>query len=111
MMSAGTRSSGVKDAERTVRTSAGFITVLIKLDPPTAEISGFIGSGVSIVPPEKASGSWVPVVVGETETIPLKPGLYKIHASIGTISSKETNVEVKAGQTEKLIFSFGRETE
>lgn len=50
------------------------------------------------------------VIIGQKLAIPMKAGKYRVSASLGTITSKEIEVDVAAGQLEKVTFYFGKET-
>ena len=70
----------------------------------------FIRSSVMIWSLEKGFYDSVPVTVGESQTIPLREGEYKVQAILGKINSEEATADIRAGQTEKITFFFGRKT-
>jgi hypothetical protein len=97
--------------EKKVITPIGFLEILVEIDPsiPTDYIM-FTRSKITAASEDKSFYSETNVMIGQTQAIPLKAGKYKVSASLGGIPSKEIDVDLKAGQVQKVTFAFGKET-
>jgi hypothetical protein len=96
--------------ERKVQTPTGFMEVRIELDPSISEDQlAFVRTFIAIRP-EEGEYNTIPVRIATSQTIPLKPGVYRARAFLGDLSSEEVNVDIKAGQTRKITFFFGQES-
>jgi len=97
-------------SEKKVVTPTGFIDVKIELDPsiPLGALT-FTRSSIRIWSTEPYYFSETTIPVGDSQSIPLRPGKYEVEANLGGVVSGKTEVEIVAGQVAKVKFFFGKE--
>lgn len=99
-------------SERKVVTPTGFIDITIELDPAiTKGTLGFTRSSVRIWSIEAREFTEETIMIGDKQSIPVRPGKYNVEALLGGVVSKLTAVEVGAGEVAKVKFFFGKESE
>jgi hypothetical protein len=96
--------------EKVVSTPTGFLAVKITIDRYTPEALAFVMTAVRIYSSDGTVLSTTALAAEDERIIPLSPGKYRVRATLGTLLSEQAELEIKAGQTEKVVFHFGKET-
>jgi hypothetical protein len=99
-------------AENKVTTLIGFLEILVEIDPSIPqEYVMFTRSTVKVIP--MGGGDFfveTNVMIGQKQAIPVKAGKYRVNASLGGIPSKDIDLDIGAGQVQKVTFFFGKES-
>ncbi len=96
--------------DTSVVTPTGFLSAKISIDRYTAEALAFVRTALNISSEDGSLLTSIPVEAEGEKIIPLKPGKYKVRGILGTLVSESAAIEIKAGQTEKVVFRFGKGT-
>ena len=100
-------------SEEIIVIPTGYLKVYADIDETAQELEtmaslAYTRTLIEIVPSE-GDGYNVPIRVGDARIIPLKPGLYRIRAIFGKLSSDYVNAEIKIGEVTTKAFHFGKE--
>ncbi|MGA3191705.1 MAG: hypothetical protein ABSD73_04220 [Candidatus Bathyarchaeia archaeon] len=94
--------------DTSVVTPTGFLSAKITIDRYTAEALAFVRTALNISSEDGSFLTSTPVQAEDEKIIPLKPGKYKVRGILGSLISESVSIEIKAGQTEKVEFRFGK---
>jgi hypothetical protein len=94
--------------EKEVVTPAGFLDASIDIDGLAGMELAFVRSAIVVWEEGSRSPNSVPLLVGAGIKIPLRPGKYKVQATLESVTSETVDIEIKAGETEKVVFFFGK---
>lgn len=95
--------------KREVVIPTGFIAVLIEIENTVKPHRlALVPSNVALFSGKGALINVIPVRIGLQQVITVRPGKYMVTGTLGQLESKQVSIEVKPGQTEEIVFHFGK---